>query len=160
MIASTSSSLLVFVDAFGLPFATMLMDKLVLEEQHPSYIGMLWTSQFGHSWSPPKAACLELLKKAVITEWLLSPIISTISDHCKLVTYGMDLIFSNKLCSSAVLLYRTWAVTLCSELIRVEAFMTLLLNFLRMFVATSFDFPLSTFTTISPILPPDAFKSM
>jgi indolepyruvate decarboxylase len=29
-----------FVDACGLPFATMLMDKSVLEEQHPSYIGM------------------------------------------------------------------------------------------------------------------------
>jgi TPP-dependent 2-oxoacid decarboxylase len=39
--------LLVFVDACGLPFATMLMDKSVVEEQHPSYIDMLWTSQFG-----------------------------------------------------------------------------------------------------------------
>jgi len=29
-----------FVDASGLPFATMFMDKSVLEEQHPSYIGM------------------------------------------------------------------------------------------------------------------------
>ena len=29
-----------FVDACGLPFATMLMDKSVLEEQHHSYIGM------------------------------------------------------------------------------------------------------------------------
>ncbi|HXX77525.1 MAG TPA: thiamine pyrophosphate-binding protein [Ktedonobacteraceae bacterium] len=29
-----------FVDACGLPFATMLMDKSVLEEQHPSFIGM------------------------------------------------------------------------------------------------------------------------
>jgi len=29
-----------------------------------------------------------------------------------------------------------------------------------MFVATSFDFPLSTFTTMSPILPPDAFRSI
>jgi indolepyruvate decarboxylase len=29
-----------FVDACGLPFATMFMDKSVLEEQHPSYIGM------------------------------------------------------------------------------------------------------------------------
>jgi len=29
-----------FVDACGLPFATMVMDKSVLEEQHPSYIGM------------------------------------------------------------------------------------------------------------------------
>ena len=29
-----------FVDACGLLFATMLMDKSVLEEQHPSYIGM------------------------------------------------------------------------------------------------------------------------
>ena len=29
-----------FVDACRLPFATMLMDKSVLEEQHPSYIGM------------------------------------------------------------------------------------------------------------------------
>jgi len=27
-----------FVDACGLPFATMLMDKSVLEEQHPSFI--------------------------------------------------------------------------------------------------------------------------
>jgi len=29
-----------FVDAYGLPFATMFMDKSVLEEQHPAYIGM------------------------------------------------------------------------------------------------------------------------
>ena len=29
-----------FVDNCGLPFATMIMDKSVLEEQHPSYIGM------------------------------------------------------------------------------------------------------------------------
>ena len=29
-----------FVDACGLPFATMFMDKSVLEEQHPSYIGL------------------------------------------------------------------------------------------------------------------------
>jgi indolepyruvate decarboxylase len=29
-----------FVDACGLPFATMFMDKSVLEEQHPAYIGM------------------------------------------------------------------------------------------------------------------------
>lgn len=29
-----------FVDASGLPFATMLMDKSVLEEQQPAYIGM------------------------------------------------------------------------------------------------------------------------
>ena len=29
-----------FVDASGLPFATMFMDKSVLEEQHPAYIGM------------------------------------------------------------------------------------------------------------------------
>src|SRR6202008_1398125 len=29
-----------FVDASGLPFATMLMDKSTLEEQQPSYIGM------------------------------------------------------------------------------------------------------------------------
>jgi TPP-dependent 2-oxoacid decarboxylase len=29
-----------FVDTCGLPFATMLMDKSVLEEQHPAYIGM------------------------------------------------------------------------------------------------------------------------
>jgi indolepyruvate decarboxylase len=28
------------VDASGLPFATMLMDKCVLDEEHPSYIGM------------------------------------------------------------------------------------------------------------------------
>jgi hypothetical protein len=31
-------------------------------------------------------------------------------------------------------------------------------EFLRIFVATSLDFPLSIFTTISPILPPDAFR--
>src|SRR4029077_12267766 len=29
-----------FVDASGLPFATMLMDKSTLEEQQPGYIGM------------------------------------------------------------------------------------------------------------------------
>lgn len=29
-----------FVDASGLPFATMFMDKSVLDEQHPAYIGM------------------------------------------------------------------------------------------------------------------------
>jgi len=29
-----------FVDTCGLPFATMIMDKSVLEEQHSSYIGM------------------------------------------------------------------------------------------------------------------------
>jgi len=29
-----------FVDACGLPFATMLMDKSVLDEQHSSFIGM------------------------------------------------------------------------------------------------------------------------
>src|SRR5580693_10631094 len=29
-----------FVDASGLPFATMLMDKSTLEEQQPAYIGM------------------------------------------------------------------------------------------------------------------------
>jgi indolepyruvate decarboxylase len=29
-----------FVDVCGLSFATMIMDKSVLEEQHPSYIGM------------------------------------------------------------------------------------------------------------------------
>jgi indolepyruvate decarboxylase len=29
-----------FVDASGLPFATMFMDKSVLEEQQPAYIGM------------------------------------------------------------------------------------------------------------------------
>ena len=29
-----------FIDASGLPFATMFMDKSVLEEQHPAYIGM------------------------------------------------------------------------------------------------------------------------
>jgi indolepyruvate decarboxylase len=29
-----------FVDASGLPFATMLMDKSILEEQQPAYIGM------------------------------------------------------------------------------------------------------------------------
>ncbi len=31
-----------FVDACGIPFATMLMDKSVLEEQHPSYMGMYY----------------------------------------------------------------------------------------------------------------------
>src|SRR5215471_6653183 len=98
--------------------------------------------------------CLDLLKKAVTTEGLLSPIISTISDHSKLVTYGMDLIFSNKLCNSAVSLYMICAATL----IPVETLMTLLLYFLRMFVATSLDLPLSAFITASPILPPDAFR--
>jgi len=29
-----------FIDACGLPFATMVMDKSVLDEQHPSYMGM------------------------------------------------------------------------------------------------------------------------
>ena len=29
-----------FVDASGLPFATMFMDKSVLDEQHPAYVGM------------------------------------------------------------------------------------------------------------------------
>ena len=29
-----------FVDASGLPFATMFADKSVLSEQHPAYIGM------------------------------------------------------------------------------------------------------------------------
>jgi indolepyruvate decarboxylase len=33
-------SLRSFVDACGLPFATMLMDKSVLDEQHSSFIGM------------------------------------------------------------------------------------------------------------------------
>lgn len=34
------------VDASGLPFATMMMDKTVLDESHPSYIGM-----YGGDWS-------------------------------------------------------------------------------------------------------------
>ncbi len=34
------SVLKALVDASGLPFATMFMDKSVLDEQHPSYIGM------------------------------------------------------------------------------------------------------------------------
>jgi indolepyruvate decarboxylase len=38
--AGLRESLRSLVDACGLPFATMLMDKSVLEEQHPSFIGM------------------------------------------------------------------------------------------------------------------------
>jgi indolepyruvate decarboxylase len=38
--AGLRESLRSFVDACGLPFTTMLMDKSVLEEQHPSYMGM------------------------------------------------------------------------------------------------------------------------
>jgi indolepyruvate decarboxylase len=38
--AGLRESLRSFVDACGLPFATMLMDKSVLDEQHPSFIGM------------------------------------------------------------------------------------------------------------------------
>lgn len=38
--AELHASLQAFVDASGLPFATMLADKSVLDEQQPSYIGM------------------------------------------------------------------------------------------------------------------------
>jgi indolepyruvate decarboxylase len=38
--AGVREALQSFVDASGLPFATMFMDKSVLEEQHPAYIGM------------------------------------------------------------------------------------------------------------------------
>ncbi len=38
--AGLQSELLDFVDASGLPFATMFMAKAVLDEQHPSFIGM------------------------------------------------------------------------------------------------------------------------
>ena len=38
--AGLRESLQAFVDASGLPFATMFMDKSVLEEQQPAYIGM------------------------------------------------------------------------------------------------------------------------
>lgn len=38
--ANVQSELLALVDASGLPFATMFMAKSVLDEQHPSYIGM------------------------------------------------------------------------------------------------------------------------
>jgi indolepyruvate decarboxylase len=38
--AGLQSELLAFVNASGLPFATMFMAKSVLDEQHPSYIGM------------------------------------------------------------------------------------------------------------------------
>lgn len=38
--AGLQSQLLSVVNASGLPFATMFMDKSVLDEQHPSYIGM------------------------------------------------------------------------------------------------------------------------
>jgi indolepyruvate decarboxylase len=38
--AGLQDTLQAFVDASGLPFATMLMDKSTLEEQQPAYIGM------------------------------------------------------------------------------------------------------------------------
>jgi indolepyruvate decarboxylase len=38
--AGLQDAVQVFVDASGLPFATMLMDKSTLEEQQPAYIGM------------------------------------------------------------------------------------------------------------------------
>ncbi len=38
--AGLQSELLALVNASGLPFATMFMDKSVLDEQHPAYIGM------------------------------------------------------------------------------------------------------------------------
>jgi indolepyruvate decarboxylase len=38
--AGLQSELLAFVNVSGLPFATMFMAKSVLDEQHPSYIGM------------------------------------------------------------------------------------------------------------------------
>jgi len=38
--AAVQPELLALVDASGLPFATMFMAKSVLDEQHPSYIGM------------------------------------------------------------------------------------------------------------------------
>jgi indolepyruvate decarboxylase len=38
--AGAREALQSFVDTSGLPFATMFMDKSVLDEQHPSYIGM------------------------------------------------------------------------------------------------------------------------
>ncbi|MGA9155032.1 MAG: hypothetical protein WBZ36_30990 [Candidatus Nitrosopolaris sp.] len=38
--AGVRDALQSFVDASGLPFATMFMDKSVLEEQQPAYIGM------------------------------------------------------------------------------------------------------------------------
>lgn len=38
--AGLRDELRAFVDASGLPFATMFMDKSVLEEQHPAYAGM------------------------------------------------------------------------------------------------------------------------
>ncbi|MGB8938406.1 MAG: thiamine pyrophosphate-binding protein [Candidatus Nitrosopolaris sp.] len=38
--AGLRNALQSFVDTCGLPFATMIMDKSVLEEQHPSYIGI------------------------------------------------------------------------------------------------------------------------
>jgi TPP-dependent 2-oxoacid decarboxylase len=44
---STAIQSSVLGKAYGLPFVTMLMDKSVVEKQHPSYIDMLWTSQFG-----------------------------------------------------------------------------------------------------------------
>lgn len=45
-----------FVDICGIPFATMFMDKSVLDEQHPAYIGMydgkLMDESAGHLLSP------------------------------------------------------------------------------------------------------------
>ena len=38
--AGLGNKLQAFVDAVGLPFATMFADKSVLDEQHPAYIGM------------------------------------------------------------------------------------------------------------------------
>jgi indolepyruvate decarboxylase len=38
--AGAREALQSFVDSSGLPFATMFMDKSVLDEQHPAYIGM------------------------------------------------------------------------------------------------------------------------
>jgi indolepyruvate decarboxylase len=40
MRAGLSSTLQSFVDAAGLPFATMFADKSVLDEQHPAYLGL------------------------------------------------------------------------------------------------------------------------
>src|SRR5215467_2208405 len=41
---------------------------------------------------------------------------------------------------------------------RVETFITLLLNFLRILPATSLDLPLSTLMIVSPTLPPEVFR--
>lgn len=38
--AGSTAALRAFVDASGLPFATMFMDKSVLDERHPAYAGM------------------------------------------------------------------------------------------------------------------------